>query len=133
MNKLKIVSVSDLRFLWVLILLFSGMWPFFSLDEWKAMLPEGLPASMMKEFQETRRCAVMVRESFLDLRDNFRRIVDPAIAAKRKGVLILLHDFVSVVKIVPDEFDLHRSFLCHFTHSMHNACMIYLAYLFGCF
>nr|BAC79778.1 unknown protein [Oryza sativa Japonica Group]BAD31010.1 unknown protein [Oryza sativa Japonica Group] len=48
------------------------------------MLPEGLPAGMMKEFQETRRCAVMVRESFLDLRDNFRRIVDPAIAAKRK-------------------------------------------------
>uniref|UniRef100_A0A0E0LIA2 Small ribosomal subunit protein mS29 n=1 Tax=Oryza punctata TaxID=4537 RepID=A0A0E0LIA2_ORYPU len=56
----------------------------FTLDEWKAMLPEGLPAGMMKEFQETRRCAVMVRESFLDLRDNFRRIVDPAIAAKRK-------------------------------------------------
>ncbi|KAL5197947.1 hypothetical protein ABZP36_001459 [Zizania latifolia] len=42
-----------------------------TLDEWKAMLPEGLPAGMMKEFQETRRCAVMVRESFLDLRDNF--------------------------------------------------------------
>jgi hypothetical protein len=33
----------------------------------------------------------MVRESFLDLRDNFRRIVDPAITAKRKGALILLH------------------------------------------
>jgi small subunit ribosomal protein S29 len=46
---------------------------------------------MMKEFQDTRRCAVMVRESFLDLRDNFRRIVDPAITAKRKGALILLH------------------------------------------
>uniref|UniRef100_A0A452YGB9 Small ribosomal subunit protein mS29 n=1 Tax=Aegilops tauschii subsp. strangulata TaxID=200361 RepID=A0A452YGB9_AEGTS len=56
----------------------------FTLDEWKAMLPEGLPAGMMKEFQDTRRCAVMVRESFLDLRDNFRRIVDPAITAKRK-------------------------------------------------
>ncbi|KAI5016553.1 uncharacterized protein LOC123431389 [Hordeum vulgare subsp. vulgare] len=56
----------------------------FSLDEWKAMLPEGLPTGMMKEFQDTRRCAVMVRESFLDLRDNFRRIVDPAITAKRK-------------------------------------------------
>lgn len=62
----------------------------FSLDEWKAMLPEGLPAGMMKEFQDTRRCAVMVRESFLDLRDNFRRIVDPAITAKRKGASILL-------------------------------------------
>lgn len=63
---------------------------YFSLDEWKAMLPEGLPAGMMKEFQDTRRCAVMVRESFLDLRDNFRRIVDPAITSKRKGVFILL-------------------------------------------
>jgi small subunit ribosomal protein S29 len=63
----------------------------FSKDEWDAILPEGLPAGMMKEFQDTRRCAVMVRESFLDLRDNFRRIVDPAITAKRKGALILLH------------------------------------------
>lgn len=59
---------------------------FFSLDEWNAMLPEGLPAGMMKEFQETRRCAVMVRKSFLDLRDNFRRIVDPAVTTKLKGV-----------------------------------------------
>lgn len=58
----------------------------FSLDEWNAMLPEGLPAGMMKEFQETRRCAVMVRKSFLDLRDNFRRIVDPAVTTNLKGV-----------------------------------------------
>ncbi|OEL25729.1 hypothetical protein BAE44_0013252 [Dichanthelium oligosanthes] len=56
----------------------------FTLDEWNAMLPEGLPAGMMKEFQETRRCAVMVRKSFLDLRDNFRRIVDPAITTNLK-------------------------------------------------
>ncbi|ONM27500.1 mitochondrial 28S ribosomal protein S29-related [Zea mays] len=48
------------------------------------MLPEGLPAGMMKEFQETRRCAVMVRKSFLDLRDNFRRIVDPAVTTNLK-------------------------------------------------
>ncbi|KAG0451367.1 hypothetical protein HPP92_026488 [Vanilla planifolia] len=48
-----------------------------SLEEWKAMLPEGLPVGMKKEFEETRRCAVMVRRSFLDLRDNFRRIVNP--------------------------------------------------------
>jgi small subunit ribosomal protein S29 len=40
------------------------MWIFFlsfSLDEWNATLAEGL----MKEFQETRRCAVMVRKSFV--------------------------------------------------------------------
>ncbi|TVU17939.1 hypothetical protein EJB05_34001 [Eragrostis curvula] len=58
----------------------------FTLDEWKAVLPEGLPAGMMKEFQETRRCAVMVRKSFLDLRDNFRRIVDPAITSNWKDI-----------------------------------------------
>jgi small subunit ribosomal protein S29 len=56
----------------------------FSLDEWKAMLPEGLPQGMTKEFEGTRRCAVMVRESFLDLRDNFRRIVDPPVSIKKK-------------------------------------------------
>ncbi|KAK3126653.1 hypothetical protein QOZ80_7AG0560040 [Eleusine coracana subsp. coracana] len=58
----------------------------FTLDEWNAILPEGLPAGMMKEFQETRRCAVMVRKSFLDLQDNFRRIVDPAITSNWKDV-----------------------------------------------
>ncbi|XP_072952437.1 uncharacterized protein [Typha angustifolia] len=56
----------------------------FSLDEWKEMLPEGLPVGMTKEFEETRRCAVMVRKSFLDLRDNFRRIVDPPVSNKLK-------------------------------------------------
>jgi small subunit ribosomal protein S29 len=63
------------------------MWDcFFSLDEWNAILPEGLPAGMIKEFQETRRCAVMVRKNFVDLRDNFCRIVDPAITSNWKGV-----------------------------------------------
>ena len=41
------------------------------------VLPEGLPAGMVKEFEDSRRCALLVRQSFLDLRDNFRRIVDP--------------------------------------------------------
>ncbi|KAL6595137.1 hypothetical protein ACP70R_048240 [Stipagrostis hirtigluma subsp. patula] len=58
----------------------------FTLDEWNAILPEGLPAGMMKEFQETRRCAVMVRKSFLDLRDNYRRIVDPTITTQCKDI-----------------------------------------------
>ncbi|KAL6845691.1 hypothetical protein ACP4OV_024514 [Aristida adscensionis] len=58
----------------------------FTLDEWNAVLPEGLPAGMMKEFQETRRCAVMVRKSFLDLRDNYRRIVDPTITTQWKDI-----------------------------------------------
>ncbi|XP_020264510.1 uncharacterized protein LOC109840329 [Asparagus officinalis] len=50
------------------------------------MLPEGLPPGMMKEFEETRRCAVMIRQSFLDLRDNFRRIVDPTLRAGGKSL-----------------------------------------------
>jgi small subunit ribosomal protein S29 len=41
------------------------------------MLPEGLPMGMVKEFEESMRSALLVRQSFLDLRDNFRRIVDP--------------------------------------------------------
>lgn len=41
------------------------------------MLPEGLPAGMVKEFQDSKRTALLVRQSFLDLRDNFRRVVDP--------------------------------------------------------
>ncbi|XP_039140752.1 uncharacterized protein LOC120277940 [Dioscorea cayenensis subsp. rotundata] len=60
----------------------------FSLEEWKAMLPEGIPAGLTKEFEETRRCAVMVRRRFLNLRDNFRRIVDPPIWANNKSLKV---------------------------------------------
>ncbi|XP_008795783.2 LOW QUALITY PROTEIN: 28S ribosomal protein S29, mitochondrial [Phoenix dactylifera] len=73
-----------------------------SLDEWKAMLPEGLPPGMVKEFEETRRCAVMVRQSFLDLRDNFRYIVDPPIrtGAKNSKRQIVLDGPVSCGKSI---------------------------------
>lgn len=43
----------------------------------KEVLPEGLPMGMVTEFKESMRPALLVRRSFLDLRDNFRRIVDP--------------------------------------------------------
>lgn len=43
----------------------------------KAVLPEGLPAGMELEFKDSMRPSLLVRQSFLDLRDNFRRIVDP--------------------------------------------------------
>lgn len=49
----------------------------FSMDELNSVLPEGLPAGMLKEFEESKRTALLVRQSFLDLRDNFRRVVDP--------------------------------------------------------
>lgn len=50
------------------------------------MLPEGIPVGMKKEFEETRRCAVMVRQSFLDLRDNFRRISNPTLRPGNKNL-----------------------------------------------
>ncbi|KAL8104269.1 uncharacterized protein LOC141678263 [Apium graveolens] len=48
-----------------------------SMEQLNAVLPEGLPAGMLKEFEDSKRDALLVRQSFLDLRDNFRRIVDP--------------------------------------------------------
>lgn len=52
-----------------------------------AVLPEGLPIGMVKEFQDSMRTALLVRQSFLDLRDNFRRVVDPPMwPSNAKGV-----------------------------------------------
>lgn len=53
------------------------------------MLPEGLSMGMVTEFKESMRSALLVRQSFLDLRDNFRRIVDPPLrSSDGKGVLL---------------------------------------------
>ena len=53
------------------------------------MLPERLPVGMVKEFDESMREALLVRHSFLDLRDNFRRIVDPTLqSSNSKGMLL---------------------------------------------
>lgn len=52
-----------------------------------AVLPEGLPEGMVKEFEDSLRPALLVRQSFLDLRDHFRRIVDPPLRfTDEKGV-----------------------------------------------
>ncbi|CAK8566025.1 unnamed protein product [Lathyrus sativus] len=54
-----------------------------------AALPEGLPIGMSKEFQDSMRTALLVRQSFLDLRDNFRRVVDPPMWSPHgKGVKV---------------------------------------------
>ncbi|KAF5727300.1 28S ribosomal protein S29 mitochondrial [Tripterygium wilfordii] len=53
----------------------------FSEDGLNAVLPEGLPKGMVTEFEESMRRALLVRQSFLDLRDNFRRIVDPPLSS----------------------------------------------------
>lgn len=43
----------------------------------KSALPEGLPVGVDEEFKESMRPALLVRKSFLALRDNFKRLVDP--------------------------------------------------------
>ncbi|KAF8053124.1 hypothetical protein N665_1462s0009 [Sinapis alba] len=52
---------------------------YFKFDEaaLKAVLPEGLASGIEDEFKESWRPSLLVRKSFLDLRDNFRRIADP--------------------------------------------------------
>ncbi|KAL8531241.1 hypothetical protein ACS0TY_008025 [Phlomoides rotata] len=54
----------------------------FSMKELKEILPEGFPLGMIKEFEESCRSALMVRQCFIDLRDNFRRVVDPSLVVK---------------------------------------------------
>ncbi|CAL9215274.1 unnamed protein product [Arabidopsis halleri] len=52
---------------------------YFKFDEaaLKAVLPEGLASGIEDEFNESWRPALLVRKSFLALRDNFSRIADP--------------------------------------------------------
>ncbi|KAF7816194.1 28S ribosomal protein S29, mitochondrial [Senna tora] len=58
----------------------------FNHQELQKLLPEGLPMGMVKEFEDSLRTSLLVRRSFLDLRDNFRRVVDPTILpSKSKG------------------------------------------------
>ncbi|KAF3454836.1 hypothetical protein FNV43_RR05284 [Rhamnella rubrinervis] len=61
----------------------------FKMEELNEVLPEGLPTGMVKEFDDSMRSAVLVRQIFLDLRDNFRRIVDPPLwLPNSKGVKV---------------------------------------------
>lgn len=55
----------------------AGFYMDFSLEELSEALPEGLPDGMLKEFDEAKRHGILVRERFLELRDNYRRVVDP--------------------------------------------------------
>lgn len=52
------------------------------------MMPEGLPTGMVKEFDESMRHALLIRQSFLDLRDNYRRIVDPPMYPSAKSMVL---------------------------------------------
>ncbi|KAL4342945.1 hypothetical protein HN51_061257 [Arachis hypogaea] len=61
----------------------------FTKEGLNSVLPEGLPMGMVTEFQESMRTALLVRQSFLDLRDNFRRVVDPPMwSTNAKGVKV---------------------------------------------
>ncbi|KAK4419850.1 hypothetical protein Salat_2397900 [Sesamum alatum] len=57
----------------------------FRMEELKEVLPEGLPMGMMKEFEESSRTALLVRQCFIDLRDNFRRAADPSLVVNSKA------------------------------------------------
>ena len=63
------------------------------------VLPEGLPVGMVKEFEESIRSAVLVRQSFLDLRDNFRRVVDPSLLSPA-GITLLLLSCLQMVLVL---------------------------------
>ncbi|CAH1447010.1 unnamed protein product [Lactuca virosa] len=60
----------------------------FSRKKLEEVLPEKLPVGMEKEFDESMRDALLVRHSFLDLRDNYRRIVDPTLQSSNSKVVI---------------------------------------------
>ncbi|KAK9998881.1 hypothetical protein SO802_018484 [Lithocarpus litseifolius] len=53
------------------------VWIWISMESLKSALPEGLPTGMVKEFEDSLRPALLICQSFLDLHDNFHRIVDP--------------------------------------------------------
>jgi small subunit ribosomal protein S29 len=48
-----------------------------SMQGLNAVLPEGLPEGMVREFEDSLRPALLVRQSFLDLRNNFWRVAYP--------------------------------------------------------
>jgi len=76
----------------------ESVW-FFRKDSLDAVLPEGLPVGMVNEFQDSMRTALLVRQSFLDLRDNFRRVVDPPMwSSNGKGAVFVLF-------LLPQMFD----------------------------
>ncbi|KAG5603119.1 hypothetical protein H5410_034489, partial [Solanum commersonii] len=58
----------------------------FRREELERVLPEGLPVGMLKEFGDSMRDALLIRQSFLDLRDNFRMVVDPTLQSNTKGL-----------------------------------------------
>ncbi|TMW98575.1 hypothetical protein EJD97_003844 [Solanum chilense] len=58
----------------------------FRREELDRVLPEGLPVGMLKEFGDSMRDALLIRQSFLDLRDNFRMVVDPTLQSNTKGL-----------------------------------------------
>lgn len=66
-------------------------WFDFRMKDLSSALPEGLPTGMLKEFEDSKRTALLVRQSFLNLRDNFRRVVDPPMwSSNAKGVIFIL-------------------------------------------
>ncbi|KAL6504967.1 hypothetical protein OROGR_024784 [Orobanche gracilis] len=57
----------------------------FSMDELKDVFPEGLPLGMAKEFEESSMSALLVRQCFIDLRDNFQKAVNLSLVINSKA------------------------------------------------
>lgn len=72
----------------------------FRMEELKEVLPEGLPMGMLKEFEESSRSALLVRQCCFDLRDNFRLAADPSSVVKSKGALFFSYFFTLFSKIL---------------------------------
>ncbi|KAK7851743.1 28s ribosomal protein s29 [Quercus suber] len=66
----------------------------FSMESLKSALPEGLPTGMVKEFEDSLRPALLVRQSFLDLRPKLRKQVvldGPVSCGKSIALAMLVH------------------------------------------
>lgn len=96
------------------------MWGCDSEAALKAVLPEGLASGIEDEFKESWRPALLVRKSFLALRDNFRRIADPPMFPSDNKGMIFVHpifffiyvDFLSI-RIVISSMSSSYVFPCH--------------------
>ncbi|CAI9768796.1 unnamed protein product [Fraxinus pennsylvanica] len=79
------------------------------MEQLNEVLPEGLPMGMVKKFEESSKSSLFIRQSFLDVHDNFRRAVDPSWL---RGVRVLLANEMGVGKTLQGRwFHISRKFV----------------------
>lgn len=75
------------------------------MEELNAALPEGLPIGMLKEFEDSKRSALLIRKTFLELRDNYRRVVDPPLrSSDGKGTFLFFLSFFNFRRVIYFKF-----------------------------